>query len=337
MKSLYLSLLLSLGLAITTAVGQNYALVEHFTNTHCPICTNRNPQLFAVINKNAPNVHHIAYHPPYPYSQCIFYQANIEGNQSRADFYNVFGSPSSYVGGQRGNQGSSLLSEEKVLAQISRPLMFEMKVTESDITPLRKQNSKDINISIKTLQLPAAGEFRLFVALVEKEIDYQSPNGESKHHDVFRKMLPSNDGEMISFTTAGEEQVFNYQVDYESGWQQDQMYAVVFIQNIDDKSILGSSTKFDNVSTRNNVISDNQAFKIRNNPVNQRLDLILPMGFNRDVPFFIHGMNGQVILQDILPAGQQFHQIEVSSLPAGMYLSVLKTDEGILRKRFVKR
>ncbi len=335
MKSVCLSIFFGFVLSVSNSLAQNYALVEHFTNTWCPICTNKNPQLFSVINNNKANVHHIAYHPPYPYSQCIFYQANIEGNQSRADFYNVPGSPSAYVGGVRGNQGGQLLSEEKVLAAITRPLMVEMTVTESEISTVRSQ--REIRINIKTIQTPPAGNYRLFTAIVEKEIAYNSPNRESLHHDVFRKMLPNNEGQEITLGGPGEELSFTYTVDYESGWQQDEIYAVVFIQNMDDKSITGSATKFDNLSTKVNIASEENSFRIRTNPVSSNMMIVLPQSFNTEAKLSIHSINGQLVYQDVLPKGKQLHDINVTTFNPGIYIIQINHDAVLMRKKFIKQ
>ena len=302
-----------------TAIAQNFALVEHFTNTHCPICSRKNPQLYQVIEANATNVHHIAYHPPYPYDACIFYNANIEGNQTRADFYNVPGSPTAYVNGARGNAGSDLLSSDKVTTAISQPLMFEMQVTEATTG-----SSHEVDISLKTLINPPTGTYKLFAAVVEKEIDYNSPNGESTHHDVFRKMLPSNDGETLTLPAPGNEVDFNYSFQYESGWQQNQIYVVVFIQNIDDKTVVGSATKFDQTTTSIKTSLDFGELGIRTNPVGNQLTLDVQNTIPSNTELIITDLSGSELITTKVTEQKHIYQIDVQNLSAGTFVLQLK-------------
>src|SRR5215207_809064 len=67
-------------------------MVEHFTNTKCPVCTARNPGFYANFNSQ-PNVLHLAVHPSQPYSACLLYQQNAAENNLRTQYYSgVFGS-----------------------------------------------------------------------------------------------------------------------------------------------------------------------------------------------------------------------------------------------------
>ena len=332
----YLILAFALGLS-WQASAQNFALVEHFTNTHCPICTNKNPQLFQVIADNSPNVHHIAYHPPYPYSACIFYQANVDGNQNRADYYNVPGSPTAYIGGVRGNGGSQLLSDDKIKAAITRPVMVEMTVEESEVSTLRNAVEREVRINIKTIQAPEAGSHKLYAAVVEKEIAYNSPNGESIHHDVFRKMLPENGGMAFTFPAVGEETEIVLNFEYESGWQQDEIYVVVFIQDDENKSILGSATKFDQTTTSNKYIPEGPSFKIRNNPATHKVMIVLEKGLDSRSLLNIRNLNGQVIESFYLAPGKRLHDIDVNALAQGMYILEINQDNTTLTKKFIKK
>ena len=323
---------------ITTSIAQNYALVEHFTNTHCPICTRKNPQLFQVVEDNSNNVHHIAYHPPYPYDACIFYNANIEGNQTRADFYNVPGSPSAYVNGARGSAGSILLSEDKVMEAIGVPLMLEMKVDEQEVNTFTAGVERQVNINVKTLISPPAGNYKLFAAVVEKEINYNSPNGESVHHNVFRKMLPGNEGEAITLPAPGAELNFVYNFEYESGWQQEEIYVVVFIQNIDDKSVIGSASKFDQTTTSIHSREDHVPLKLVSNPVVNMLSLDIGKSLSYDTQILVTDMSGATITNWSAKKGNRVYDFDVSPLSAGMYVLRLNELNGQERSlKFIKK
>ncbi len=335
MKYLYILTTLTLCMFVDTVTAQNYALVEHFTNTHCPLCTSRNPQLFEVVNSNSPRVHHISYHPPYPYNACIFYQANTEGNQARADLYTVFGSPSAYVGGERANAGGSLLSEEKVLAQIDRTMVVEVNVEESEAST--RSADQEVRIKVKSVGDAVAGDYRLFAAIVEKEIAYNSPNGESTHHNVFRKMLPDNEGEPIELPAGGEEIELVYNYDFESGWQQDEIYVVAFVQNMSDLTITGSGTRFDNLTTSNKNIRLTE-FKVRNNLTSDQITLILPESLRHEAEVNLFAANGQLVQNNALSSGKRIFDIAVDQLNAGIYfIDIVHPNNQFVRKKFIKK
>jgi thiol-disulfide isomerase/thioredoxin len=97
-------LTLAMGLLMTLhSAGQinvqKFVLIEHFSNTWCPICAGRNPDFYALVQKYSKNIHQISIHPPYPYSGCPLYQYNKAENQERANYYNIQGTPALVLNG----------------------------------------------------------------------------------------------------------------------------------------------------------------------------------------------------------------------------------------------
>ena len=66
-------------------------VVEHFTNSRCGICANRNPAFYTNLNSQE-GVLHISYHPSSPYSNCVLHQANAAENDGRTNYYDIYGS-----------------------------------------------------------------------------------------------------------------------------------------------------------------------------------------------------------------------------------------------------
>ena len=132
MKKLYLLLFAILticGISEAQSSAKRYILVEHFTNSRCSVCASRNPDLFAVIDDYPDDVHHISYHPPIPYLDCIFYQANPEGNSDRAGYYGVNGTPVAYMLGELPT-GSGLLERPALEAELGKASPIEIIVEE---------------------------------------------------------------------------------------------------------------------------------------------------------------------------------------------------------------
>lgn len=242
MKKILLSVLF-LGV-IASLFGQQsakrYVMLEHFTNTKCPICANKNPAFYNLINQYPSDVHHISIHPPVPYNTCKFYLANTTENNSRANYYGIVGSPSLAINGNLQAISTPLLSASTLQAQLNQtsPLYIKVNETTAGI-------NRNINVQSYSLGDIPAGSYKLFVAIVEKTINYNAPNGETVHHDVFRKMLPSIDGLAFSPATKGQHVNNIFSINLDPSWNADEIYALVFVQNTQTKEILNSGTKFD--------------------------------------------------------------------------------------------
>ena len=88
-KQLTLALSVLLFFPIFAQVEQK-VIIEHFTNTRCGTCANKNPAFYETL-ANYPQVLHVAYHPSSPYANCAFNQQNKEDNDARTHFYNIYG------------------------------------------------------------------------------------------------------------------------------------------------------------------------------------------------------------------------------------------------------
>src|SRR5688572_14710898 len=83
---------LSILVVSTFAQTPRQVIVEHFTNTRCSICASKNPGFYSLLHGSYPQVLHIAYHPSAPYSNCYFSLQNPTENNSRTNYYGVYGS-----------------------------------------------------------------------------------------------------------------------------------------------------------------------------------------------------------------------------------------------------
>jgi len=166
-------------------------LVEHFTNTKCPICKNNNPGFYSRFSKYKDDAIHIAIHPSVPYNTCAFYLANKDGNGARQSNYTLFGTPTVFMNGKAG--ASNLPSDAEYVAAIAEKADYTIEFI--------KNNAQEVSIRVKTLKNLNSGATLVgFMALTEKHVFYNAPNGETEHFDVFRKFLRnSNNGEEIVF------------------------------------------------------------------------------------------------------------------------------------------
>ncbi len=312
-----------------TIFGQSYpkyVLLEHFTNTWCPICASRNPGLHTLIQKYPKNVHHVSIHPPYPYSGCPLYQYNKTENQARANYYNIQGSPSVVLNGGAVSGGSPLLTENNLKTDISKTSAVSILVTES-----KNGSSRAAKVKIKS-SVPVNGSLKLFVMIVEKNLRFTASNGELDHYNVFRKFLTPSAGQPVTISTGGE-QSFDFSFNEESAWKSDEIYVLAFLQNESTKEVLNSGTKFDELSTSiaNNL--DIKVVKVFPTVVTEELYVEFPT--NSVSSYSILNIQGQTVLIGAYKANQ--NSVNIHSLTQGVYWLKITDGKDVYIAKFIKR
>jgi hypothetical protein len=225
-----------------TTLPKRYVLIEHFTNTYCPTCANNNPNLYSVLNAHEDtDAYHIAYHWSVPLASDQFYQANTAEIDERDNYYNVLGSPSSYLQGTLNDVGSPLLNETQITPYLNQTSPIALAVSETT-----NGTQRNVTVTVQTLGTVPAGNWKLRLAVVERNIVYTAPNLETTHRNVFRKTVS---GWNTNFTppTAGNSVTLNYSYALSTTWNAAQTYVVAFVQNDNDKQILNTATSWGQV------------------------------------------------------------------------------------------
>lgn len=307
---------------------KRYVLLEHFTNSRCSICASKNPGFYDLIDDYPLDVHHIAYHPPIPYTNCIFYQANMAENNARTNFYDVSSTPRVALNGALVNGGSQLLPTATLTTAIAQTSPIHLQVSETSGT------DRTVTVQIFSHGAVPAGNYNLYLAVVEKDVDYTSPNtGATQHFDVFRTMLPSINGTPVTLAQPGSSitQTFSYSV--ASGWNAEQIYVVAFVQNADTKEVLNSGTRFDPliVATGEPGV---QKVTIQPNPVKD--GAVAYIGEDRAESLEVFGINGQRVKVSF--DNQQVGTVSFSmaNLPKGIYVVKITGEEGVYMAKVVK-
>jgi Outer membrane protein Omp28/Secretion system C-terminal sorting domain len=321
--------LLAIPLSIFAQSVKRYVLMEHFTNTYCSICAASNPGFYTTIKiETNTDIHHLAIHPDIPYLQCPLYQANTTEQVKRKTFYGIQGTPRVSINGAA-NASVGSVTTASLAAEVAKTSPLSVKVKEISGT-----SGRTATITVKPVGDVPAAEYRLFVAIVEKKLNFAANNGESVHYDVFRKFLTSADGDAYTIPTKGVEASLNFNYTPMSPWVADQVYVLAFIQNMTTKEILNSGTKFDITSSNDEAQLDNQ-LKIIPNPTNG----VLHYTFDNLTPQYLKVTNiiGQVILTkdnvEIINNGE----LNLSNQPNGVYYLTIKAKEGLAIKKIVKQ
>lgn len=312
----------------SSAQDKKYILVEHFTNTPCPVCSSRNPQLNSIVELYKDDVHHISFHPPYPYSSCIFYQANKSENVGRAEYYGVQGSPSAVVQGTLLN-GSPLLPEDQITSRLSDVAQVSLIVSETS------GSSRSVDIEIKNLlDIELSGNYKLYVAVVEKEIQYAAPNGEQVHHNVFRRFLNGLSGTDIGLIPETSSQTLNFDYTLNDDWDADEIYIIAYLQNADTDDILNSGSSQDAViSSSSQESTVEEDWNIFPNPAKGVVRVTLPSQSDR---ISIQSITGQVVFEEHILRNSNTHYIDVSSLRKGTYFLRVESANRVYTRKLLR-
>lgn len=321
-----LSTIVATFLFVNVLSAQNvtkYVLTEHFTNTKCSVCASRNPAFFTLIGQHESEVHHISYHPSVPYNTCLFYLENTTENNQRTSFYDIFGTPRVALNGTLVPLASQLLPTATLNAELGKTSPVYVQVQE---------NASTVTVNVHTVGDKPTGSYQLFVAFAEKEINYNAPNGENLHHNVFRKMLTNINGDNITLAEKGQSVQFQFARPSDPDWNPAQMYALAWVQNTQDQSVLNSGTKFDPVVSGVDEIVDNN-IQIVPNPATDHLTAAIDNDQPQSVELI--SIDGSVVKTNYTINSNQIG-ISTEALSPGIYLLRVRGEKSTFTGKFVK-
>lgn len=300
---------------VQTQVTKN-VIVEHFTNTRCPICANRNPGFYSNLRQQ-PEIICISIHPSAPYNTCPLSQANRTHNDARTNYYGIYGAtPRLVVNGEVISAGRNY-GDPALFDPYSGMSPIDIKVTQS--TNDGRDFTSRVVISRVSDQAPH-GEVLLFAGLVEDTVYINGGNGEPEHYNVLRRSLYSPQGMEITLPqTVGDSIVFEKTETAPGNWNYDRMKTVAILQSKNNKATIQSfisSTERSNQSTtsvRNAPARD--LLRVYPNPAKDQI--ILEGMHPGDYKYDIMAINGQRILSGESLKG---NRIEILGIKEGLYL-----------------
>ncbi len=299
-------------------------IIEHFTNTKCSTCASKNPALFHTL-EDYPQVLHIAYHPSSPYSACVFNMHNPEENDERANYYEVFGStPRAVIQGVALPLQTPMVKVDNIEMQLGMTSDFKVTMDNSQV------NGDDykVTIDIERVSATHTEEVLVYVGLAEKVIAYNAPNGETMHHNVFRKNIYDEALELVSVGSSADI-VLDYTM--HSDWSSDQIYAYIVINSSLSGEVLQSESSLTSISG----IGNNSITEVKNllypNPASSTLNVNVE--YNDDITKIeLYSLIGNKVKEF-----SQFSTMDISDLPEGIYFaSITDIDGNIVSARIIK-
>lgn len=309
------------------STAKRYILLEHFTNSRCSICASQNPGFFNTIANFEDDVHHIAYHPPFPYNTCVFYLANTVQNSARATFYSVPGTPRVLRNGANSTPANQVTATvlQGLQGQTS-PIGFTVSETSG--------SSRTATVQVHTFGEAPSGNLRLFVAVAEREIAFTSPNGETLHHNVFRKMLTDIAGDPFTPAASGNTATLTFNYNIENNWDASQIYVLAFVQNMDTKEVLNSGTRFDPVVSSTGEANVATDFKVFPNPASGLINIQFQEALTGNVSLL--DARGAVVWNNRIDQVQNT-TADMSPFAPGLYILRVQSDRGASQQRLVKQ
>ncbi|MEN9610613.1 MAG: hypothetical protein RLZZ628_1427 [Bacteroidota bacterium] len=322
--------LLTLAYAPTQLFAQTvpkYVLLEHFTNSRCGTCADNNPAFYSRVGSLfGENAHHIAIHSHIPYSSCQFYQGNLTEQDTRATFYGLQGTPSVSVNGTA-LQSVSSATTAVLQGEAAKRSPIGIQVREN-----LSGNNVNATIQVKTFGTVPTGTYKLYAAQVLKRVNQATPNGESLHHDVFRKWMV-NEGVIFTPASVGNSVSISYTYLNETMWGSNDSYLVVFVQNTETKEVLNSGNKFDVAlpNATDETTHLNQKIHLYPNPATA--DITLDFTDLNPTGFTIWNAQGQLMDKQWISVSTK--TISLANYVKGIYWVRVQTSEGIGCQSFV--
>ncbi len=308
--------------------AKRYIFLEHFTNTRCGSCAGSNPGFFNLLTNYKNQYHHMSVHPPIPYSNCLLYQANPAGNSARMNYHSIFGTPTVVINGLTKKSAGSVTAAN-LNAELNKTSPVQILVKEAGL------NNRTVNIEIKTVGNKPSGNYKLYVAAVERVLNYASPNGEKVHYNVFRDFLNTADGETIDLANDGSSVLKSYSITIPANWVVNQIYILAWIHNADTKEVLNSGTAADVVTSTSDVSA--LQFNVFPNPVEDVLHLEWQNNLPLSSRLSITNVLGKEIYVSQIKAGSRDIQIPVQDYSKGIYFVRIQNGNDKVSRKWIKQ
>lgn len=309
-------------------------LLEHFTNYNNTDNKDANELLKEVADNTGSDVINVQYHTNIPGGDDFYYD-NEADVSARMLFYGLSGTPYSFVdGGININYAfeyNYVLNNRLDSVDLYKRSMIN-PYFDMDISSQVAEGILTVSCDIKALEDVNAQNLTLYVLVIEKETDYNAPNGETVFYNVFKKMLPDAGGTDLKKTwVKGESESFDgFSWLIENIYDTGDIEIIAFLQNNASKEVYQSvSTYQPDVPTAvyDPVNEDlSYSFSVYPNPASDYLHIDFREELEGAAVLSIYNYAGNKVLSRKLPAGLSELSIDKLNLPEGIFIIRLLRD-----------
>lgn len=214
-------------------------LIESFGNVSCTPCVEAVANLHTFVeNHDATQYAIIEYFANWPNPNDPFYKVSPQDVDQRLGYYQLQALPSMYINGIYEPDATNYtdISQKFQSAQTALKIPIGVSIERNLVDGVLQAAIEIYNPDENAVDITP---FRLFAAIIENNIHYDSPPGSNGLTDfdyVFRAFLTPNIGETIN---SGQ---FNYSYTWPD-WEYANCQVIAFIQNITTKQIIQMTIK----------------------------------------------------------------------------------------------
>ena len=287
-------------------------VVEHFTNTRCSICKNRNPGFYNNLSGQK-DITHLSIHPSSPYSACILSKQNTNTNDARTNYYGIYGGTPRLVINGSVISTSANYNDVALFNPFKNLLSsFEVKIN------LKQSNTDSLNYEIQIKKVAESNLITasLFSGLAEDTVFVDGGNGESEHYNVLRHGmqesigLPAAIGNTITITKS---------VYIKNIWNSKRLFALAMIQESSNKNMIqsGKSATLSQISSSIQEINGINKIHVYPNPTS---DFI----YTKDTETYKYVLLN--LLGESIQSGEfsSNNAISIAEHPNGLYFILLE-------------
>lgn len=323
-----LLLFLVLGLQTSAQVPMTN-VVEHFTNTYCSICANRNPGFYGNVN-NQSNTIYLSVHPSSPYVACLLSQQNKIDNDARTNYYGIFGAtPRIVINGDPIDPNLNYSSPSIFTPYFGMTSPVEMRVEQF-------KYGNDSLLSLVTIKRVAVGgpaSASLFLGLAEDTILYTGGNGEPKHYNVLRKAVLGAAGQSITLPALPGDSVQLSGVSVrKSIWNFNRMLSIAILQDNTTKALIQSAKSTTAATILTTGLSENKQNSLRAYPVPSNGILYLDHVEQGDWQHELYDAMGRKVFEGMSSGTASF---DFSLLPKGVYHLRSQNKEQVFTQKII--
>ncbi|GJQ63365.1 MAG: hypothetical protein SCALA702_24180 [Melioribacteraceae bacterium] len=226
---------LTVNIDMSIVTIQKVVLLEDFANTSCAPCVVSNQYIEELKGEFGDQLLSVKFPTNFPGPNDPFYLAASSNCDFRRSFYNVLFAPTVILDG---TVKPVPTDKDDIKTNIEQQLTiaapFEIHVAGDVVGSNYKTN---IQLEIPDISGVDYSNSVLYAAIVETEIQYSAPNGESEFYDVMRAVLPSNNGESLGNISQSGIYTFNFEQAVDGAWDTSKLKVVAFVQNSSTKQI----------------------------------------------------------------------------------------------------
>ncbi len=276
--------------AVAFGQVQRKVLLEETTNTACPDCSREDPALHQYIKQHYGTVIPIQFHGWWPGQTDPLFLYAEQQNRDRIAYYNLNYVPIVYLDGELYGEPKDTDEMHKTVKQLADT---ETNVG-INIEVIKDEDAGNIKIDVSLIAYDdiLQTNLKLRVAVIEREIFFDvAPGipGFDNFGNVMRKILPSSDGEPVSFGAKEDTLTFQFVEPIDEVWDLDEIYAVAWVQSDDTKEVLQSEvnyptyrvvadgSQYDFLETNMNVMKRYTLTNDNNDDLNVRIKPIVKM------------------------------------------------------------